>query len=181
MKLLAIRRNLSEPLTETPQVDMLADSSIVLPRNPLFIPDIATAYTCAVGPAFRISRLGKHIGLRFAGRYRDAMAPLLRLLPDLPDTASAIYQAFDSAAALGSWIPVPEGDFTFAAGVSDPVILSADGLQIDRAIEILSRYFTLKNGDIIVPGFLPCRFTPEINSRFPVTVNSEKLLDLKFK
>lgn len=181
MKLLAIRRNLTDPLTEHPHVDMLADSSIVLPRNPLFIPDVAPAFTFAVGPAFRISRLGKRIGLRFAHRYRDAMAPLVRLLPDLPDTGSAIYQAFDSAAALGTWIPIPEAEFTVTAGDSDTLTTSAEDILIDRAIEILSRYFTLKNGDIIVPGFFPARFTPEINSRFPVTVNGEKLLDLKIK
>ena len=181
MNILAIRRDITRPLTEQPCVELLADSSLVIPRNPLFIPDVAPAYSCAVAPAFRISRLGKCIGLKFAARYRDAVAPMLRLFPEVADTDSAIFQAFDSSAALGSWIPVPEGDFTMTGAEGNAVTLSAEALEIDRAIEILSRYFTLKNGDIIVPGYLPGRFTPEINTRFTVDVNGERLLDLKIK
>lgn len=185
MKLLAVNRLPGTDIDELPKVDLLADSSIVTPGKPLFLPEIAENYHLVAAPAFRICRLGKNIAERFAYRYFDAMTIVLRVIPELPPDipASALTTAFDSASVEGKWLNLPEFDTPLNIEIqhSDKISISINETGIGKAISVLSRHFTMKNGDIILPCMFPTEYTAVIDTRFNVSINGNNAIDLKIK
>lgn len=185
MKLLAVNRLPDAAIAEFPKVDLLADSSIVTPGKPLFLPEIAENYHLVAAPAFRISRLGKNIAERFAYRYFDAMTIVLRVIPKLPHDipASAFTTAFDSSAVEGKWLELPELDSPLDIEIQhcDKISISINETGICKAIAVLSRHFTIKNGDIILPCTFPAEYTAAIDTRFSVSINGNNAIDLKIK
>ncbi|MDE5573363.1 MAG: hypothetical protein K2N08_10075 [Muribaculaceae bacterium] len=189
MKILAINRPLNEPVKISDRVDLLADSSIVLNRKPIFLPDEGEGFIGSIHPAVRICHVGRSISTKFASRYYDSFTLVLRVMPpvnaEVPD-GSAIDISFDGALGVGDWAPVQsvEGsEVTFACdAITEPVTISYDALKINESVAMLSRYFTLKNGDIIIPALSPLASFPlQIDTRLSGSVNSVQLLDFKIK
>ncbi len=161
MKLLAFDRFPDQPLEKLPRVDLMVDSSVVLPGRPLFLPPVAEQYDIELLPAVKISRLGKNIAPKFARRYYDTFSLLVRVVPHGVGLSTSLLVAFDSSVAEGIFIPFP----------SDPVIeVALDG-----------KYFTLKHGDIIAPCRLTTGLTAMIDTRLTASVNGEAVVDLKIK
>ena len=188
MKILLLDRPLSAPVSVSDRVDMMADSSIVLPGKPVFLPDEGEGFSATILPAFRIGRLGRSIAPKFARRYYDAFTLVLRVIPprssDIPE-GSAIAVSFDSALSVGQWIPVdsiPEVVTLRSDIFPHLVSFSRADLLIDDTISMLSRYFTLKNGDIIIPSLSPAPvFKLAVDTRVSAAVDSFNLLDVKIK
>lgn len=171
MKILAVDRLLTPGAPRLagdtlPPVTLLTDSSAVLPGKPLFIPEFDTQWRLVVCPAIRISRLGKFISDRFARRYYDAITAVARLIPLSGNITGACAQAFDSAIMLGNWLtltpdtPIPPVTLTHLSRMQ--VTLDQYIMQVDQTIADLSKFFTLKTGDIIIPGSTDITDTPAI-------------------
>lgn len=171
MKILEVDRSLAPGAPSiigaaTPHVTLLTDSSAILPGKPLFIPEFDTQWKLVVCPAIRISRLGKFISPKFARRYYDAISAVARLIPLSGNITGACAQAFDSAIVLGNWLaltpdtPVPPVTITHLSEMQ--VTIDQQTMQIDRTISDLSKFFTLKTGDIIIPGQTDITDTPAI-------------------
>ncbi|MDE5969789.1 MAG: hypothetical protein K2G74_03035 [Muribaculaceae bacterium] len=189
MKILAINRPVNEPVSISNRVDLLADSSIIHNNKPLFLPDEGEGFTGSIHPAVHICHVGRSISQKFALRYYDSFTLVLRVTPpanaEIP-LGSAIDISFDSALGVGEWTSIQsvEGEsVTFACdALTEPVTISIDSLKIDETVAMLSRYFTLKNGDIIIPSLSPLPTFPlQIDTRLTASVNSVQLLDLKIK
>lgn len=185
MKLLIVNSTPGTKPVAEPDVTLVTDSSIVLPKNPLFIPDYAPEYVIEALPAVRISRLGKTISAKFAHRYYDAFTLLLRVLPVIDGKparrGSAIYTAYDSAIIKGDWIEtMPENDFTVTLG-DKSCTASIPELNIDETISALSRYFSLKMGDIIAPCHFPLTHIPLPDTRLTAKVGDKEIINIKIK
>lgn len=138
-----------------PRLTVIVDSAIVLPGRPLFLPDFEARWHAELGLAFRIGRLGKAIASKFAPRYVDATAAVVRLVPEgYPDGIGGL---FDGALAMGPWLPydVDAEDMTFELSYDNApdasqrfTFSTADAAQ---AVATVSRYATLKQGDLIIP------------------------------
>ncbi|MDE5810079.1 MAG: fumarylacetoacetate hydrolase family protein [Muribaculaceae bacterium] len=189
MKILAIDRPLDGRVVISDRVDLLADSSIVLNKKPLFLPDEGEGFMGSIHPAIRICHVGRSISPKFASRYYDSFTLVLRVTPPVDSAipvGSAIGVSFDSALGIGEWIPaqsIESGDVTLTCDILDiPATFSYDSMKIDESIAMLSRYFTLKNGDIIIPSQSPLPSFPlHIDTRLGASVNSTQLLDFKIK
>lgn len=163
MKTVLLTRRPDEPLTQLPEAVCLPDSALVLSPRPLFIPDYVPTFRLAFCPVIRISRLGKCIAGKFAKRYYNSIAPLIRFYPEsgiFP--ATDLLAAGDSLAYVGSFAELSLDDtgeteqfsFEFSGNAfSAPFTKEypTDILDFDRAIETVSRFMTLKNGDLIAP------------------------------
>lgn len=190
MKIIAFKRNLEEPVTLPPVIDVIPDSAITVPNRPLFLPDFSEEWTGVVCPAFRISRLGKEIGRKFASRYYDAVTLALRIYP-VDFIGSGIESVFDSCVTLGEWLPLggdkqgsddnPGDSIRVPSVGTDKIVVEYDGLtlalshsqlDIDGAVESISHYSTLKTGDIIMPCVLPVTFPLKADTPFRATLNS---------
>lgn len=164
---------------EVPQMALLTDSSLSRNRWPLFLPPHSEEWVMTFGIGVRIMRLGKFIAARFAPRYYDAVTLVARLRPaGAPVPASACLTAFDSAAVVGEWCaPAPELDIegTFAARIAP------DPARLNTTVEQLSRYFTLKTGDIIVAGDIENTIIPSIGGKVELTLNGAPCLNFKIR
>ncbi len=169
--------------TSSSSVKCFADSAIVSPGRPLFLPDITDDWRIQATIALRISRLGKNIASRFARRYYDAATLLLRLLPqNATHLPPGIEQVFDSALYIFPWLPLPD----------DTGLLHGEifGKHIDlgllpdhaaNAISLLSRYSTLKMGDIILPFTFESTHSVAVNDIIEATLFGTTLPALRIK
>lgn len=152
---------------ESPVIFTKADSSLLKDKKPFFIPDDLGQIDYETELVVRICRLGKSIPQRFAHRYYDAVTvgidftarELQRKLRDAGQPWD-LCKGFDGAAAIGDWMSVEK--FRDIQGIRFRLDINGNTVQqgfsgdmlfkVDELIEYISRYFTLKTGDIIYTG-----------------------------
>lgn len=158
MKLIAFRRLPDRPTTIPPAVDLVADSAIVTARRPLFLPDFTDKWEARLWFAVRVGRLGKDIAPKFAMRYLDAFTLAVRLRPIFSDgTEGGVDGLFDNCVALGEWIPITNGTIPDMTVNFEQMTCCLDACKTgaDEALAVVSKYATIKTGDIILPCRLP--------------------------
>ncbi|MBC3846791.1 fumarylacetoacetate hydrolase family protein [Winogradskyella echinorum] len=174
MKLICIGRNYTDHIKELenekptdPVVFLKPDTSILLNKQPFFIPDFSDDVHHEVEVLVKIKKVGKHIAKKFAHKYydeiglgidftaRDLQAQLKG--KGLPWEKA---KAFDGAAVIGKWLPKTQfndvNNISFSLKKNDEVVQTGNTelmlWKIDELIEYVSKYFTLKIGDIIFTG-----------------------------
>lgn len=152
---------------QEPVVFTKADSALVDRGKPFFLPDDMGRVDYEGELVVRICRLGKCIPERFASRYYDAVTfgvdftarDLQRRLRSegLP---WELCKGFDGSAVIGEWIPKEEvgdiGTLHFRLDVNGRTVqrgYTGDMLfSVDALIAYISRFFTLKTGDLLFTG-----------------------------
>ena len=174
MKLICIGRNYVDHIKELenerpsdPVVFLKPDTSILLKRQPFFIPDFSDDIHHEVEVLVKINRIGKHIDKKFAHKYYDELGLGIDFTArDLQSQLKAKglpwekAKAFDGAAVVGKWLPKTEvGDvnnINFSLAKNEETVQQGNTSlmlwKIDEIIEYVSKYFTLKIGDIIFTG-----------------------------
>lgn len=198
MNYVGYNKSLSEPLLkqDDPVIFTKADSSLLKDRKPFFIPDELGTIEYEAEVVVRVCRLGKSISERFAPRYYDAVTvgidftarDLLKKLSQqgLPWDMS---KSFDGATVIGEWVSKDKfldvqrlrfhldvnGETKQEGCTSDMIY------KVDEIISYVSRFFTLKTGDLIYTG-CPVSGTPaHINDRLEGYIEERKVLDLHCK
>ncbi len=189
MKVMAINRVIENPIDDFLSVDMIPDSAIIRDNKPFFIPEFASDWVLSPVIAFRNHRLGKTIAKKFAPRYYDAYTLGLRMIPsDLlaqikaTNQSAGLATAFDGAFIHGKWLPIDPSitELNISVGKIQTKI-SFNDLAIDQTIERLSRYFTLKIGDIIIPCTIPIEEKIEIDTSITGSINGIECLSFRIK
>ena len=200
MKILAVGMNYaahnkelhhSLELTE-PTIFMKSDSSLLKDGKPFFIPDFSSEVHYETEIVVKIDRLGKNIAERFAHRYYSEITVGIDFTArDLQSRLRAqglpweISKAFDNSAAIGTFIPLEKmGDIDHI-----PFHLDLNGKKVqegntedmlftvDQIVAYVSRFFTLKIGDLIYTG-TPVGVGPvKIDDHLQGYIGDEKLLD----
>jgi 2-keto-4-pentenoate hydratase/2-oxohepta-3-ene-1,7-dioic acid hydratase in catechol pathway len=115
----------------------------------------------------KINRIGKHIDQKFAHKYYDEIG--LGIDFTARDLQSQLKEkglpwekakAFDGSAVIGNFVSKTKfsnlNNINFSLKRNDEVVQSGNTLlmqwKIDTLIEYISKYFTLKIGDIIFTG-----------------------------
>ena len=163
---------------DSPVIFTKADSALLKPGRPFFVPDHLGRIDYEAEIVVRICRLGKNIPERFAHRYYDAVTVGIDFTArDLQKKASeagqpwTICKGFDGSAAIGEWIP-KEKLFAEDQG-QDEMLPGIQRLQfhldingktvqegctsdmlyrVDEIIAYISQFFTLKTGDMLYTG-----------------------------
>lgn len=138
-------------LSPTLQLGFHPDSTLVLQGRPLFMPEEGEGWQAEICLAVKIGRLGKNISEKFAPRYYDGLSCAMRLvLPSAPEMASVI-DGMDSGIVHGEWLDASKaaGAMTVSVGAVE-IRLAPQAQKIAEAISAISRYTTLKMGDIIL-------------------------------
>ena len=152
---------------EEPVIFTKADSSLLKDGKPFFPPDDLGRIDYEGELVVRICRLGKNIPVRFAHRYYDAVTvgvdftarELQRRLRS-EGKPWELCKGFDGAATIGEWVSVEKlrdvNALRFRLDVNEVTVqegCSADMLfKVDELIAYISRWFTLKTGDILYTG-----------------------------
>ena len=160
---------------------MLPDTSLTPKGMPVFLPDFCReGWELRSVTAYRIGRLGKSIGARFAERYIDGvtLGALLKPAGSLP-CGSVLEYGFDSSLTLGDFRAVAEGYACEWGGESFEAGPERDGVA--RAIELLSRRCTLRTGDILIPRLGKALVAAAIGARVDMSLGGAALRAVRVK
>lgn len=200
MKIIAVGMNYAEHNKEQhhelelkePTIFMKGDSSLLKDSKPFFIPDFSNEVHYETEIVIKIDRLGKNIAERFAHRYYNELTVGIDFTArDLQSRLRAeglpweISKAFDSSAAIGMFIPVDRvGDVnrvSFHLDINGKRVQAGNTsdmiFKIDEIVAYVSRFFTLKIGDLIYTG-TPAGVGPvKIDDHLQGYIGENKLLD----
>lgn len=152
---------------EEPVVFTKADSALLKAHKPFFVPDFMGRIDYETELVVRICRLGKTIPERFAHRYYDAVTVGIDFTArDVQQRLRAAGQpwelskGFDGSAAIGDWVGkerfLDVQSLRFHLNINGQTVqegYTGDMLfSIDHIVAYISRYFTLKTGDLIFTG-----------------------------
>jgi 2-keto-4-pentenoate hydratase/2-oxohepta-3-ene-1,7-dioic acid hydratase in catechol pathway len=202
MKVLCIGRNYREHISELhhsvpsePVFFMKPDTSILTRNRPFFLPDYGTIHY-EVELVLRICKVGKNIQKKFASTYIDAVGIGLDFTArDIQTNCKEkglpwlVAKGFDNAAPLGKFIDksnfkdihdihfhLEKNGITVQKASSSEMIFSFEDI-----ISFISKYITLKTGDLIFTG-TPAGVGPvEIGDRLEAFIEGEKLLGCSVK
>lgn len=174
MKLICIGRNYTEHIAELenekpedPVVFLKPDTAILLKKQPFFIPDFSEDVHYEVEVLVKINKVGKHINRKFAHKYYDEIGLGIDFTArDLQAKLKAKglpwekAKAFDGAAVIGKWLnketisDLNNLNFSLKKNENTVQIGNTSHMlwKIDELIECISKYFTLKIGDVIFTG-----------------------------
>ena len=176
MKIIAVGMNYAQHNKELghtqenrePVIFMKPDSAILKDGKPFFVPDFSHEVHYETEVVVRICRLGKNIAPRFAHRYYDAVTvgidftarDLQRKFREAGNPWE-LCKGFDNSAAIGTFISLEQagGDLQnldFHLDIDGCEVQrgnTADMLfKIDDIIAYVSRFMTLKIGDLLFTG-----------------------------
>jgi len=173
MKIICIGRNYAEHARElnnavpaNPVIFLKPDSALLLKNRPFYLPEFSKDVHYETELVVKISRLGRHIEQRFAHRYYHEIALGIDFTArDLQNDLKAkglpweLAKAFDHSAVLSGFVPLGDRniqDLRFHLQKNGATVQeghTADMLfGVDAIIAYVSRFFTLKIGDLIFTG-----------------------------
>ncbi len=203
MKLICIGRNYTDHIKELenekptdPVVFLKPDTSILLKKQPFFIPDFSNEVHHEVEVLVKIKKVGKYINRKFAHKYYDDIGLGIDFTArDLQAQLKAKglpwekAKAFDGAAVIGKWLPKEKfenlNNLSFSLKKNDEVVQSGNTnlmlWKIDELIEYVSKYFTLKIGDIIFTGTPAGVGKVFANDELKGYIENEEMFSIKIK
>jgi 2-keto-4-pentenoate hydratase/2-oxohepta-3-ene-1,7-dioic acid hydratase in catechol pathway len=174
MKIICIGRNyashakeLNNPIPKEPVIFMKPDSSIIRNNKPFFIPEFSTDVHHEVELVVKINKLGKHIDKKFAHKYYNEIGigidfTARDLQSKMKENGLPWEKAkgFDGSAPLGKFLSKSTfgdiEDINFHLDINGKRAQTGNTnnmlFSIDAIIEHVSKYFTLKIGDLIYTG-----------------------------
>ncbi len=174
MKIICIGRNYVDHIKELsnerpvePVVFIKPDSAVLPKEQDFYIPEFSNDVHHEVEVLVKIKKVGKHIDVKFAHTYYDEVGlgidfTARDLQAKLKEKGLPWEKAkgFDGAAVIGKW--VPKAKFKNSDELSFSLLKNGEVVQqgntnlmlwkIDELIAHVSKYFTLKKGDIIFTG-----------------------------
>ncbi|MEN8158089.1 MAG: fumarylacetoacetate hydrolase family protein [Bacteroidota bacterium] len=203
MKIICIGRNyvdhakeLNNVVPEKPVFFLKPDSALVISNRPFFYPDFSSNVHHELEVVIRINRLGRSIEERFADRYFNEIALGVDFTArDLQDEMKKkglpweIAKGFDYSAPVSKFFPLSKfkeiHDLSFRLDLNGKTV--QDGttahmiFSFEQIIAYVSRFMTLKTGDLIFTG-TPAGVGPvAVNDRLEAYLEGEKLMDFPVK
>jgi len=182
--------------SKEPIIFMKPDTALLKDDKPFFYPDFSDEIHYETELVIKINRLGKNIAERFAYRYWDEVTvgidftarDLQRKQKEL-GFPWEIAKGFDNSAAIGKFISKSElsdiRQMDFWLDINNKRVQQGNTKDmiypVDKIIAYISRFFTLKMGDLIFTG-TPAGIGPvAIDDHLQGYLEGRKLLDFKIK
>lgn len=174
MKVIAIGRNYAEhakelnnPIPTVPVIFLKPDTAVLKDNKPFYHPEFSTDIHHEIELVLKVSKEGKHISEKFAANYFEEIGL------GIDFTARDIQQkhkekglpwelakAFDNSAPVSRFIPKTDFknlyDLNFRLDINDHTVQQGNTANLlfsfEYIIAFVSKYFTLKKGDLIFTG-----------------------------
>jgi len=203
MKMICVGRNyakhaqeLKNEVPKDPVIFIKPETALVPKRNPFFIPDFSNEVHYEAELVVRINKLGKHIEPRFAQKYYDEVTVGIDFTAR--DLQSQLKEkglpwekakAFDGSAALGKFVKTAElpeidkiGFQLFKNGeLKQEGHTSQMLFNVDQLISYISKFFTLKIGDLIYTGTPAGVGQVKVDDQLELRLEREPVLKLNVK
>src|ERR1035437_663520 len=203
MKIICIGRNYVEHAKEMnsaiptePIFFLKPDTALIKDNQPFYYPEFSKEIHHEVELVLKISKAGKNIQTQFANKYYDEIGIGIDFTArDLQEQCKKKglpwekAKAFDGAAPIGMFINKKQ--FKDEKNISFHLNINGNKVQkgktknllflFDTIVAYVSKFFTLKTGDLIYTG------TPEgvgpvsIGDRLEAYIENEKLLEFEIK
>lgn len=203
MKIIAIGRNyidhakeLNNPVPVEPIFFLKPDTALIRNNQPFFYPDFSNDIHYEVEIVVKFDKLGKNIAEKFAHRYYSEIGIGIDFTArDLQNKCKEkglpweIAKSFDGAAPISKFLKLEDlGDIkavnfrlelngqTVQQGNTGEMIFS-----VDKLIEHISKFMTIKIGDLMFTG-TPAGVGPvKIGDRLTAYIGDKKMLDFQIK
>lgn len=203
MKIFAIGQNYVEHNKELnsknptePVVFMKPDSALLKNNKPFFIPDFTQELHYETELIIKFNRLGKNIDPKFSQRYFaeiglgvDFTARDLQRKLKAEGKPWEISKAFDNSAVIGQFLPVNElsdiQKIEFRLDINGKTVQQGNSSEmifpISELIAYVSRFFTIKIGDILFTGTPVGVGKVFIGDRLEGYIYDKKMFDFEIK
>lgn len=183
-------------LPDKPLIFLKPDSSILKNNKPFFLPGFSEMIQYEVEVVLKISKLGKGIEPAFAYRYFDEVSLGIDITArDLQQQVRKagdpweICKSFDGSAPVGKFIPVEKirdlKNLDFRLEINERIVQQGNTSDMifgfDEIISYVSRFFTLKTGDLIFTGTPPGIGNLNRNDNLVAYLENEPVLDFHIK
>jgi acylpyruvate hydrolase len=203
MKIICIGRNYAEhakemnsPVPTEPIFFLKPDTAIIKDNQPFYYPDFSKEIHHEVELVIKINKPGKNIDAKFAHKYFDEIGIGIDFTArDLQATCKEkgspweIAKAFDGSAPIGKFIDkkkiADQNNINFQLSINGKTVQKGNTKNLlfnfETLIAYVSKFFTLKTGDLIYTG------TPEgvgpvaIGDKLQASIENETLLIFEIK
>jgi acylpyruvate hydrolase len=203
MKILAIGRNYAEHIKELnnerpsePVIFMKPDTAILKNNAPFYYPDYSNDIHHEIELVLKISKEGKNIEEKFAHKYFEEIGLGIDFTArDLQSKAKekglpwTIAKGFNGSAPISEFVPLADctdlTNLNFSLNVNGETKQQGNTsmmlFSFNMMISYLSKFFTLKKGDLIFTG-TPAGVGPvKIGDRLEGFIEDKKMLDFEVK
>jgi len=174
MKILCIGRNYADHISELnnerpsePVIFLKPDTAILKDNEPFYHPDFSNDIHHEIEIVLKINKLGKNIEAKFAHKYYDEIG--LGIDFTARDLQSKLKEkglpwekakAFNGSAPISGFVPKTQftnlGNLNFNLDINGTTVQKGNTEMMlwnfDEIIAEISKYFTLKTGDLIFTG-----------------------------
>lgn len=203
MKIIAIGRNyaahaqeLDNPIPENPVIFLKPDTAILKDNKDFYHPDFSEDIHHEIEIVLRVCKEGKHVNPKFASSYYDAVG--LGIDFTARDIQSQhkqkglpweLAKAFDHSAPISNFIAKNEFpnlyNMDFSLKKNKQIVQQGNTKNIlfsfESIITFVSRYITLRKGDLIFTGTPEGVGSVSIGDHLEGFIEDKKLLDFKIK
>jgi 2-keto-4-pentenoate hydratase/2-oxohepta-3-ene-1,7-dioic acid hydratase in catechol pathway len=174
MKIICVGRNyaahakeLNNAVEEEPVIFLKPDTALLSNNQDFYLPEFSNDIHYEAEVVVKINKAGKHIDEKFAHRYYNSVSVGVDFTArDLQSMLKAKglpwerAKAFDGSAVIGSFLPLADvgniADLNFSMELNGQKVQSANTSEmvfsVDKVIAFVSRFITLKTGDLIYTG-----------------------------
>lgn len=174
MKIFAIGRNyidhakeLNNPVPAEPMFFMKPDTALVKHNKPFFYPDFTEDLHYEVEIVLKLSKVGKSVDEKFAHRYYNEIGIGIDFTArDIQSKCKEkgnpweIAKAFDGSAPVSEFVPTEKFEdvhqLNFHLDINGVTVQSGNTRDVifsfERIISYISKYITVKMGDLIFTG-----------------------------
>ena len=203
MKIICVGRNYREHAHELKNkipkeimFFMKPETAITVKKQPFFIPDFSNNIDHEIEVVIKINKTGKHIQEKFAKTYYNQITLGIdftaRDVQNILKKDSAPWEkskAFDGSAAIGKFIDINDikdiNDFEFKLEVNKKKKQIGNVkymiFKIDEIISYISKFITLKKGDLIFTGTPSGVDRVKENDLLEGYIGEKKMIEIRIK
>lgn len=203
MKIFCVGRNfaahaeeLGNNIPDEPVIFMKPKSALLQPHSPFYYPEFTNElhYECEL--VLRISKNGKYIQDKFAGKYYDAITVGIDFTArDIQNELKAKglpwekAKAWDNSAVIGKWIPLNEiknkKEINFELFKNKELVQKGNSAQLiydfDNIVSYISNFFSVNIGDVIFTGTPAGVGEAVVGDELEGTLDNQSMFKLEIK
>ena len=203
MKIICVGRNYTDHIKELdnkkpkdPVLFLKPQTAIINKGQPFFIPSFSEEIHYELEVIIKINRLGRFIEKKFSHKYYDKIglgidftARDLQLELKNKGLPWEKAKAFDGSCLIGDWKNKKDfnniDNIDFRLTKNDEIVQNSNTSlmlwKVDELIEYISKFFTLKIGDIIFTGTPAGVGKVKLNDKLKGYMNDDELLSINIK
>ena len=203
MKIICVGRNYTDHIKELdnkkpkdPVLFLKPQTAIINKGQPFFIPSFSNEIHYELEVIIKINRLGRFIEKKFSHKYYDEIglgidftARDLQLELKNNGLPWEKAKAFDGSCLIGDWKNKKDfnniDNIDFRLTKNDEIVQDSNTSlmlwKIDELIEYISKFFTLKIGDVIFTGTPSGVGKVQLNDKLKGYMNDDELLSINIK